>query len=133
VPETVADPLTERSAAFCAGSPARHQRTLELIVPGFNGVEGPAIAEVLGRMGMHGGESPRAAFSSGSHPSQEVHVDPVAIKCALRKNGMPCVWSQCRWLSRERAAERLAAYSASVLLQSGARIQHDRRRLTGMG
>jgi hypothetical protein len=34
---------------------------------------------------------------------------------------------------QQRAAERLAAQHERQLLQSGARIQHDRGRLAGMG
>jgi hypothetical protein len=45
---TVADPVTERSAAFVRDLQRVHREPLELIVPGLNGVEGPAIAELLG-------------------------------------------------------------------------------------
>jgi len=45
---TVADPVAERAAALVRDLPCVHREALELIVPGLNGVEGPAIAELLG-------------------------------------------------------------------------------------
>jgi hypothetical protein len=45
---TVAEPVTERPAAFVRDLQCVHRETLEFIVTGLNGVEGPAVAELLG-------------------------------------------------------------------------------------
>jgi hypothetical protein len=45
---SVADPVAERAAAFVRDLPRVHREPLELIVPGLNGVKGPAIAQLLG-------------------------------------------------------------------------------------
>jgi hypothetical protein len=45
---TVADPVAERTAAFVRDLPSVHREALELIVPGLDGVERPAIAQLLG-------------------------------------------------------------------------------------
>jgi hypothetical protein len=44
---TVAEAVTERAAAFVRDLQCVHRETLEFIVPGLNGVEGPAVAELL--------------------------------------------------------------------------------------
>ena len=44
----VADPVSERAAALVRDLPRVHREALELIVPGLDGVEGPAVAELLG-------------------------------------------------------------------------------------
>ena len=75
---TVAEPVTERAAAFVRDLQRVHREALESIVPGLNGVEGPAVAELLGPDREMRRRTRRGQQFLRLLDRQEVHVDPAA-------------------------------------------------------
>ena len=70
--------------------------------------------------------------ASGRRPAPARRCRARRPACSIGvKNGRPCVWSQCRWVSRQAAAERaVVRLGGAEVAQPGAEVEHDRL-LTG--
>ena len=101
-----------------------------------SGTSPPARGSRSGRGSRRGRPGTAAGRSSTRAPRRPSDRRPAPARtrrarcrscCSGPKNGRPCTWSQCRWLTQARAAERLVTGARQPeVAQAGAEVEQQR-------